>query len=113
MRVRVSLLLPTRKAASVKRRRPSTSVPRWRPSEKKFSSSISIPQGNASTGLGISVEARLRTSFDVLTGGATILDAVMPTAVPGLFAVPANSDLVGIDSALAADQTRPSNFAMR
>ncbi len=64
-------------------------------------------QGNASTGLGIAVEARLRTSFDVLTGGATILDAVMPTAVPGLFAVPANSDLVGIDSALAADQTRP------
>ena len=64
-------------------------------------------QGNASTGLGIAVEARLRTSFDVLTGGATILDAVIPTAVPGLFAVPANSDLVGIDSALAADQTRP------
>jgi chromosome partitioning protein len=64
-------------------------------------------QGNASTGLGIAVEARLRTSFDVLSGDATILDAVMPTAVPGLFVVPANSDLVGIENALAADQARP------
>jgi chromosome partitioning protein len=62
------------------------------------------PQGNASTGLGIDIEARLRTSFDVLTGGATMLDAVVPTAVPGLFVVPANSDLVGIDSVLTGDQ---------
>jgi len=62
------------------------------------------PQGNASTGLGIDIEVRLRTSFDVLTGGATMLDAVVPTAVPGLFVVPANSDLVGIDSVLTGDQ---------
>lgn len=62
------------------------------------------PQGNASTGLGIDIEARIRTSFDVLTGGATMLDTVVPTAVPGLFVVPANSDLVGIDSVLTGDQ---------
>jgi chromosome partitioning protein len=65
------------------------------------------PQGNASTGLGIDIEQRLKTSFDVLTGGSTILDAVVPTAVPGLFVVPANNDLVGIDNALPRDQTRP------
>jgi chromosome partitioning protein len=64
-------------------------------------------QGNASTGLGIAVDARPRTSFDVLTGDATILDAVQPTAVPNLFVVPANSDLVGIERALPSDQTRP------
>jgi chromosome partitioning protein len=64
-------------------------------------------QGNASTGLGIDIESRFKTTFDVLTGGATILDSVLKTAVPGLFVVPANSDLVGIDSALAADHTRP------
>jgi chromosome partitioning protein len=64
-------------------------------------------QGNASTGLGIAPESRGRTSFDVLTGDATILDAVTPTAVPNLFVVPANSDLVGIEASLPADQTRP------
>src|SRR3990170_3694763 len=31
----------------------------------------------------------------------------MPTAVPGLHVVPANSDLVGIEGVLANDQTRP------
>ncbi|AGK59623.1 cobyrinic acid ac-diamide synthase [Hyphomicrobium denitrificans 1NES1] len=65
-------------------------------------------QGNASTGLGIDPESRFKTSFDILTGAATILDTVLKTAVPNLFVVPANSDLVGIDSALAGDpQTRP------
>ena len=65
------------------------------------------PQGNASTGLGIDIDSRFKTSFDVLTGGSTILNAVVPTAVPGLFVVPANNDLVGIDNALPRDQTRP------
>jgi chromosome partitioning protein len=64
-------------------------------------------QGNASTGLGIDIEQRFKTSFDVLTGNATILDTVLKTAVPNLFLVPANSDLVGIDTALPRDQTRP------
>ncbi|MBA2126142.1 chromosome partitioning protein ParA [Hyphomicrobium methylovorum] len=64
-------------------------------------------QGNASTGLGIDTESRFKTSFDVLAGKASILDTVLKTAVPGVFVVPANSDLVGIDSALAGDQSRP------
>src|SRR3954453_8778605 len=49
------------------------------------------PQGNASTGLGIDIEQRFKTTFDVLTGGAAILDTVLKTAVPNLFVVPANS----------------------
>ncbi len=65
------------------------------------------PQGNASTGLGIDIEQRFKTSFDVLTGSATILDTILKTAVPNLFVVPANSDLVGIDAVLAADQNKP------
>ena len=39
-------------------------------------------QGNASTGLGIDPESRFKTSFDILTGSATILDTVLKTAVP-------------------------------
>ena len=65
------------------------------------------PQGKASTGLGIAPEARLRTSYDVLTGEASIMDCALATAVPGLYVVPANNDLVGVEAALANDGTRP------
>ena len=65
------------------------------------------PQGNASTGLGIGPEQRLLTSYDVLAGSATLLEASQPTAVPGLHVVPANSDLVGIEGSLGADSSRP------
>jgi chromosome partitioning protein len=65
------------------------------------------PQGNASTGLGIDIEQRFNTSFDVLTGNAAIMESVLKTAVPNLFVVPANNDLVGIDSMLSADQNKP------
>lgn len=65
------------------------------------------PQGNASTGLGIDIENRPRTSFDVLTGEASLLEVATATAVPGLSVVPANNDLVGVESVLANDTTRP------
>ena len=64
------------------------------------------PQGNASTGLGIAAEGRRRTSYDVLTGHSSLLDAAVPTSVPGLSIVAANSDLVGTDAALASDPNR-------
>ena len=64
------------------------------------------PQGNASTGLGVPPEQRARTTYDVLAGAASILDSAQQTAVPGLFIVPANSDLVGIESELASDNMR-------
>lgn len=63
------------------------------------------PQGNASTGLGIDIMGRAKTSYDVLVGAASVLETAQPTAIPGLHIVPANADLVGIDSTLT-DQTR-------
>ncbi len=65
------------------------------------------PQGNASTGLGIGPEARALTSYDVLAGGTTLLGAAVATAVPGLYVVPANADLVGLETDLMNDPTRP------
>lgn len=65
------------------------------------------PQGNASTGLGIGPDERPLTTYDVLTGGATFGQASLPTLVPGLSIVPANSDLVGLESELMGDQARP------
>jgi len=55
------------------------------------------PQGNASTGLGISNAQRLRSSYDVLIGGATLSEAVLPTRVPRLDLLPATVDLSGAE----------------
>lgn len=65
------------------------------------------PQGNASTGVGIPAEGRPLTTFDVLSGKAGLLAARVATAVPGLSIVPANSDLVGLESDLMTEQNRP------
>lgn len=64
------------------------------------------PQGNASTGVGIPDEARTVTAYDVIMGRADLLSACMQTAVPGLWIVTANADLVGIESELMADGNR-------
>jgi chromosome partitioning protein len=55
------------------------------------------PQGNASTGLGISPRARRLSSYDLLTEGAMAGDAAMPTSVPNLRLIPASADLSGVD----------------
>ncbi len=64
-------------------------------------------QGNASSGFGIDMAARHRTSYDVLMGKLSLLDCVQATSVPGLSIVPANSDLVGIANELMTDKSRP------
>jgi chromosome partitioning protein len=64
------------------------------------------PQGNASTGLGIGHALRDRSSYDVLTGGATLEEAVVPTRVPRLDLVPATVDLSGAEIELVALEER-------
>ncbi|MDP3896695.1 MAG: ParA family protein [Mesorhizobium sp.] len=64
------------------------------------------PQGNASTGLGIDRRDRSVSSYDVMTGGATVEEASMPTAVPGLSIVPSTLDLLGIEMEIAAAPDR-------
>jgi len=65
------------------------------------------PQGNASTGVGIGEDARPVTTFDVLAGKATITKAATRTQVPNLSIVPANADLVGLESEMMAEANRP------
>ena len=55
------------------------------------------PQGNASTGLGVSRNDRVRTSYDVLTGEATIEQSVIATRIPRLDLVAATVDLSGAE----------------
>ena len=65
------------------------------------------PQGNASTGVGVSETERHITSFDILTGKSTIAKAGAKTLVPNLSVVPANADLVGLEAEMMAEQSRP------
>jgi chromosome partitioning protein len=65
------------------------------------------PQGNASTGVGVGEEQRLVTSFDVLSGKVSLAKASAKTLVPNLSLVPANADLVGLESTLMAEASRP------
>ena len=55
------------------------------------------PQGNASTGLGVTQSQRQRSSYDVLIGSATVPDAVVATRVPRLDLLPATVDLSGAE----------------
>ncbi len=64
-------------------------------------------QGNASTGVGIAEGARPVTTFDVLCGRSSIAKAAVKTLVPNLSIVPANSDLVGLESEMVGEANRP------
>ncbi len=64
------------------------------------------PQGNASTGLGISNAQRSKSSYDVLIGGATLSEAVLPTRVPRLDLLPATVDLSGAEVELVELEDR-------
>ncbi len=55
------------------------------------------PQGNASTGLGISRSAREYSSYDLLLGDVSLEDAVCRSRVPLLDVVPATQDLSGAE----------------
>ena len=69
------------------------------------------PQGNASTGLGIDRKTRRYSTYDVLTGEATLRDAVLPTAVPRLSIAPSTLDLSGLE--LEIGQERDRAFRLR
>ena len=60
------------------------------------------PQGNASTGLGIGASQRNRSTYDVLIGSESVLDAAVPTRVPRLDLLPATVDLSGSEVELVA-----------
>lgn len=55
------------------------------------------PQGNASTGLGVGQSARSRSSYDLLIGRATAVEAAVATRVPRLDLIPATVDLSGAE----------------
>lgn len=64
------------------------------------------PQGNASTGLGISHENRVQSVYELLFGRVSLQDIVLSTDVEGLSIVPSNADLSSADVEMAAQSSR-------
>lgn len=64
------------------------------------------PQGNASTGLGVSSDERTPSTYDLISGEASLFEVARPTMIPGLSIAPAVVELSGADLELSAEATR-------
>ncbi|WP_336985256.1 ParA family protein [Altererythrobacter aquiaggeris] len=64
------------------------------------------PQGNASTGLGISAGEREKSSYDLIVDQAPLANCAMATKIPGLDLVPATEDLSGAEIELVSVEQR-------
>lgn len=65
------------------------------------------PQGNASTGLGVTEDQRHVSTYDVLAGAAALEQAMIETpVVPNLFVAPATRDLAGLEPEISAAPNR-------
>lgn len=64
------------------------------------------PQGNASTGLGITQQMRINNSYQVLIGQTPLKDAAIATAIPRLSIAPATMDLSGAEIELVGIEER-------
>ena len=63
-------------------------------------------QGNASTGLGIALEDRVSSTYDIIVGNAHLSEVIKRTSVEGLYIAPATTDLSSADVDLVANDKR-------
>ena len=71
------------------------------------------PQGNASTGLGVSGEGHSRNSYQVLLGGASLAEAAVASVVPGMAVVPSDVNLSGAEIELIDLPQRERRLAIQ
>ncbi|NOR32537.1 MAG: AAA family ATPase, partial [Sulfitobacter sp.] len=64
------------------------------------------PQGNASTGLGIDVDDREYTTYELLLEDIALDKVILETETPGLLIVPATVDLSSADLELISNEKR-------
>lgn len=69
------------------------------------------PQGNASTGLGVSRDARVRNTYHVVMEQIPLSEAIQPTSIPNLDIAPSGVDLSGAEIELIDVEGR--EFALR
>jgi chromosome partitioning protein len=65
------------------------------------------PQGNASSGVGISPRTVENSVYDALIGRASLRDVMKPTELARLMLVPSKQDLVAVEVELVDDPDRP------
>ena len=70
----------------------------------------SDPQANSTTGYGIEKNADRKTLYHVLIGEASIQEVQVPTALEGLFVVPADQNLVAANLDLVDHEGRESRL---
>lgn len=64
------------------------------------------PQGNASTGLGIDIESRRFTTYDLVLGDVDLHDVIQTTDIEGLWISPATVDLSSADIEMVSSEKR-------
>lgn len=64
------------------------------------------PQGNASTGLGVTPQKRRMTTYDLLLEDAPLAEVIHETSVESLLLAPATTDLSSADIELVANEKR-------
>jgi chromosome partitioning protein len=69
------------------------------------------PQGNASTGFGISRADRQNTSYQLLLGETSVAEAAVATRIPNLSVIPSTVDLSGAEIELVALDARMHRLA--
>ncbi len=68
------------------------------------------PQGNACSGLGVFAAPQEKTLYHVLLGHAACEEVVRTTDVPGLFLIPANTQLIGAEIELVSELARETRL---
>jgi chromosome partitioning protein len=64
------------------------------------------PQGNASTGLGIALDDREFTTYELLLEDIDLKDVILKTTTPNLYIIPATVDLSSADLELLSNEKR-------
>jgi chromosome partitioning protein len=65
------------------------------------------PQGNASSGVGVSPRTVERSIYEALIGRSTLREVMVPTELATLMLVPSKQDLVAVEIELVDDPNRP------
>lgn len=74
--------------------------------EKKVLLVDADPQGNATSGAGIVRGGNQKTLYDAMAGRVSIRDIVLPTEIPGLWVIPSDKNLAGVEIELAESENR-------
>lgn len=71
------------------------------------------PQGNATTGVGVSKNGNLKTSYDLIIGDCSPRDAIQKTEFDNLWVIPTNIALAGAEYELVSEEKRERILATK